>query len=132
MSKHSTYFPVLLDQSNGQYTDKHVDRIGLLAGCLRKNMEKIFHENIGQTYMRRTNQTMPKEAQLAAQVRKFIEEYEGDELLSIKPKRKLRGNERFFYSLNINNISKLKEKLIELSTKLDTVYDKLKLKIITQ
>ena len=40
----------VLQQSNGQYGDAHVDRLELLAGSLRKSMDTVFHENIAQTY----------------------------------------------------------------------------------
>ena len=64
----------VLQQSNGQYGDAHVDRLELLAGSLRKSMDTVFHENIGQTYLKNHQQTMPKEVQLSTQVKDFIDE----------------------------------------------------------
>ena len=68
-------------------------------------------------------QQMPKEGQLADKVTTFMEEYEKDELLTQKTKRKVKENETFYYNLRVKDLHRLKENLINLSEALDNVYD---------
>ena len=41
----------MLTRAHGRITTEHVERVGKLAGPMGKELDKIFAENIGETYV---------------------------------------------------------------------------------
>jgi len=106
----------MLTRAHGKVTPAHVDRVGKLAGPMGADLDKIFAENLGHTYVTRTK-TAKVQQQLLT--RKFVSIYSRDNLICYQPRRQNPSFPKFQYSTDIKNPEKMKQAIVRHCKRVD-------------
>lgn len=113
----------MLKDSSGRYTKEHIDRAGKISGPLGKELDKLFAQNIADTYVASTGSAETKEQSQAPLVERFVRVYKGDKLVNNIRKRSYVHFPSFEYSMDIKFPEKLKETLLRHSSKIDRLFE---------
>ncbi|XP_048736103.2 uncharacterized protein LOC125651518 [Ostrea edulis] len=97
-----------LKNSHGQYTDAQVSRCSHLVGSVGKSIEDIFQSDIIQDYIPKATTT---DGSSRPKIKKFIDEYSGENLFEDDGERHHTGFENFEHKVGVNNPEKLKARL---------------------
>jgi hypothetical protein len=75
----------MLKDAHGRYTNAHVKRVGRIAGPLGSELDRVFAENMGQTYLHTS--AHDKTEHRVKVVEEFVQVFEKDDLVSCQPGR---------------------------------------------
>lgn len=116
--------------ASGQYTPQNIHRLGKMAGPMGKEVDRLFAENVSQTFIPTGSNQGFKETKQSDIVEIFVKSYEHDHLVENIRRRQHKKFPKFDDDMSIKSPEKLKEALSRYSVKIDkmteqqTVYDK--------
>lgn len=108
LNKFLMYIIANLKNSHGQYTDVQVSRCSHLVGSVGKSIEDIFQSEIVQDFIPRPTTS---DGSSKPKMKKFIDEYSGENLFEDIGERHHTGFENFEHKICVKNPEKLKARI---------------------